>query len=347
MKISNTVWFWGLQIFGWCLVITTRRIDEIIKLEYPHKYFSIFYALSYIVFGIFCTAVLRYYLKKQLSFDQYKKREILQISIAYFITSIVLSSLFFIRNPIRERYLTQIGKINTDTFLVSTLNSFLLIFFWLFFYFLIKNSRRINENRLERLQLEAHLKEAQLNTLKGQINPHFMFNSLNNIRGLMLEDVEKSREMITRLSEMLRSSLTQNDTHKIPLRDEITMVKNYIELSKIQFEKRLKFSQEIDPSLHHIEVPPMLIQMLVENAIKHGISNQKNGGVVTLNVFRSHKKIHIKVTNTGILNPSKKTTRIGLDNIKNRIQLLYSGNASFSMVQEDDHVVTTIQIPMP
>ena len=168
------------------------------------------YSITTLFFGVLCTALARYFLKNQLSFDQYKKREIIQISIAYIITSLLLSVSFFITNPIRNRYANHIEKFDKNTFLENMFSSFLIVFIWLFFYFLIKNSRRINEYKLERLQLETNLNEAQLNTLKGQINPHFMFNSLNNIKGLIREDAEKSREMITRLSEMLRYSLAKN-----------------------------------------------------------------------------------------------------------------------------------------
>jgi LytS/YehU family sensor histidine kinase len=131
----------------------------------------------------------------------------------------------------------------------------------------------LNKSRETRLELESNLKESQLNTLKGQINPHFMFNSLNNIRGLMLEDVTAARNMLTSLSETLRYSLTKSESNSIALEDELDMVKNYIELSKIQLESRLQFESFIDENSLSTQIPPMIIQMLIENAIKHGISN--------------------------------------------------------------------------
>ena len=97
---------------------------------------------------------------------------------------------------------------------------------WLVTYLVIKLLLKLNRDRIERLELNTTLKQAQLNTLKGQINPHFMFNSLNNIRGLMLEDVEKSREMLTKLSEILRYSLTKNNVDSIPVHEELEVVEN-------------------------------------------------------------------------------------------------------------------------
>jgi len=346
MKFTNTIWFWFLQIFGWGLFILVQRLNEVFNTDYPDKYYVILYSLATIFFGVFCTTLLRYYLKKQLSFDQYKKSEIVQISIAYFITSFLLSLSFFIVNPLHNLYVDNTKKISENTFLESLLGSFLIIFIWLFFYFLIKNSRRINENKLERLQLEAHLKDAQLNTLKGQINPHFMFNSLNNIRGLMLEDIEKSRDMITRLSEMLRYSLTKNNQDTITLEREIKMIENYIELSKIHLEGRLTYFNEIPSSLLGTEIPPMLIQMLIENAVKHGISDLEDGGIVFLKISESNNNLKIKVTNTGAINSAKNTTKIGLKNIEERLRLLYTGKAKFTLSEENNMVTALIQIPL-
>ncbi len=173
-----------------------------------------------------------------------------------------------------------------------------------------------------------------------------MFNSLNNIRGLMLEDVEKSRDMITRLSEMLRYSLTKNKIDTIVLKEELEMVDNYIELSKIQFEDRLRFSSQVDEKLLNVEIPPMIIQMLVENAIKHGISNLRNGGNISLSISESKKQLIIKVSNSGVLTESKSTTKVGLDNIKKRLALLYKDEASFFLKAEDNTVIATIKLPL-
>ncbi|WP_258928730.1 sensor histidine kinase [Flavobacterium davisii] len=155
--------------------------------------------------------------------------------------------------------------------------------------------------RIKQLELETNLREITLNTLKGQINPHFMFNSLNNIRGLILENPSKSREMLTRLSEMLRYSLTKSDTNKIVLEEEIEMVGNYIALSKIQLEDRLEYRTEIDRNTLKLFIPPMIVQMLVENAVKHGVSNIKEGGVVKLISKINKNELYLIVENTGFL----------------------------------------------
>jgi LytS/YehU family sensor histidine kinase len=173
-----------------------------------------------------------------------------------------------------------------------------------------------------------------------------MFNSLNNIRGLMLEDVEKSREMLTKLSEMLRYSLTKNSVDGIALEEELEMVDNYIALSKIQFEDRLQFNKEIEPDTLSVHIPPMIVQLLVENAAKHGISNLKHGGRIKLSAQKNGEALHIQVKNTGKLSIAKDSTQLGLKNIKQRLKLLYGDTASFDLNEIGDEVVADVKIPL-
>ena len=182
--------------------------------------------------------------------------------------------------------------------------------------------------------------------MKSQINPHFMFNSLNNIRGLMLEDVDRSREMLTKLSEMLRYSLTKNNIDAIAVEEELEMVDNYIDLSKIQFEDRLEFVKDIQKDCLHIQIPPMIIQLLVENAAKHGISNLKNGGRISLKISKGNDELSIQVANTGELRISKNSTQLGLNNIRQRLKLLYGDEAQFSLAEVDNEVIADIKIPL-
>jgi LytS/YehU family sensor histidine kinase len=173
-----------------------------------------------------------------------------------------------------------------------------------------------------------------------------MFNSLNNIRGLMLEDIDRARNMLTSLSETLRYSLTKSDSNAIALEDELEMVENYIEISKIQFENRLRFNTNIDNYTLNILIPPMIIQMLVENAIKHGISNLKEGGTIILSTTLITNQLSIEVANTGILSQSKDSTQLGIKNIEKRLELLYGDAATFNIKEKENQVIATIKIPV-
>lgn len=345
MKLSNNILFWVLQLFGWGVPSTLNAFGKYFNGTLKTDYI-IAESILFIVSGITYSTCLRYYLKKNITFNKFSNREWLKIILSY----LFFSSLFFgsllLAKPLFEQFHDKEYNFTKIVYGVTLLNAFLYIFFWLLSYLSIKVNRSYRKNKIETLKLETELKASELNTLKGQINPHFMFNSLNNIRGLMLEDVEKSREMITRLSEMLRYSLTKNKIDTIALKEELEMVNNYIELSKIQFENRLQFSSQVDNKLLNIEIPPMIIQMLIENAIKHGISNIREGGSVILSIIEAQKKVIIKVSNSGALTENKSTTKVGIENIKKRLVLLYKDQASFTLKTENNLVIATIKLPL-
>ncbi|MEO0902886.1 MAG: histidine kinase, partial [Bacteroidota bacterium] len=158
--------------------------------------------------------------------------------------------------------------------------------------------------------------------------------------------VDKSREMLTKLSEILRYSMTKNNINSIPVEEELEVVDNYIDLSKIQFEDRLEFVKQIDESTLSLEIPPMVIQLLVENAVKHGISNLKHGGKIILSIKKDIDLLQIEVKNTGKLKIAHNTTQLGLKNIRQRLKLLYADKASFYLREIADEVVALIKIPL-
>ncbi len=346
IAISHNFWFWTLQIVGWGIPTGLNYSAKIAFESELELNYLIAEGLLTFIGGIGSTTLLRSYLKRSIQFDKFKSTEVLKLLIGFVATGLIFGLILLIALPLYKMFHGKDLEI-TNIFLINNIiNAFGFIFLWILFYTTIKSARKLRQNRIERLEMETTLKEAQLNTLKGQINPHFMFNSLNNIRGLMLEDVDKSREMITRLSEMLRYSLTKNNVDKIALQSELEMVDNYIALSKIQLEDRLHFSSEIEPALLKIEIPPMLIQMLIENAVKHGVANEKNGGNVFLKISEEQKKVFITITNTGTLDTESNSTKIGLKNIESRLQLIYGSSAKFSLSEKNHEVTALIQIPL-
>jgi two-component system LytT family sensor kinase len=347
MRTTQKIWFWLLQLIGWGFPAFINGWGKYISNATFNKNYIIAEATLFFVLGVFCSTLLRNYLKKHISFDRFLTKDFIKTLVSYVVVALLFSVLSIVLSYFLYQWYHEKRLEVTQLMVIYVfLNMYLFLFFWLIFYISIKFFLGIKQNRIERLQLETSLKESQLNTLKGQINPHFMFNSLNNIRGLMLEDVEKSREMITRLSEMLRYSLSKSATDKITLQEELEMVENYIALSKIQFEDRLAFESIVDDMLLKEEIPPMIIQMLVENAVKHGISNQKKGGKVTVQILKKNDELFIQVSNTGKIHATKESTKVGLKNIQNRLTLLYGNKAHFSLIDRDNEVVANIKIPM-
>ena len=145
---------------------------------------------------------------------------------------------------------------------------------------------------------------------------------------------------------MLRYSLTKNSIDGIALEEELEMVDNYIALSKIQFEDRLEFKKEIAPDTLAIQIPPMIVQLLVENAAKHGIANLKAGGVIELITHKNEEALFIQVKNTGRLQIAKGSTQLGLKNINQRLKLLYGDKATFSLKEAQNEVIADVKIPL-
>jgi len=343
--------FWTVQLLGWGgLMIFSYQFTPDFDGFKGSSIFKLLLLVSFLS-GVISTSLLRFYLKRSLSLDSFGLRELSKITVGI----LVASAIYYLMNfsagsfegfyPKDEVKIPEIYRLDFNRVL-AVFSSILTIVAWTVFYMAVKIVFKLNKDRLERSELDATLRQAQLNTLKGQINPHFMFNSLNNIRGLMLEDVEKSREMLTKLSEMLRYSLTKNDVNAIALEEELEMVDNYIDLAKIQLEDRLTFSKDIAPESLGTAIPPMIVQLLVENAVKHGISNLKKGGKIVVQVKHLANTICIKVFNTGKLQIAKQSTQLGLKNIKQRLRLLYGQRATFTLKEKAGEVEATIRIPL-
>ena len=347
MKFKSHIWFYLIQTLSWGLFALINILFKMAKAPVLDKNYIIAEGFIFFSTALLISSLLRHFIKKNNLFNSTKNNTIIQIASALIVSVLLLSILVLgLAYLSYDLFHDDSITLSSTLILVTLINTFIYLFIWLMCYRIIKMTQAFRQHKEERLNLEATLKESELNTLKGQINPHFMFNSLNNIRGLMLEDVAKSREMITCLSDMLRYSLTQNKVDFIALKDELEMVSNYIALSKIQLESRLQYNQNIDANLLATNIPPMVIQMLLENAIKHGISDLIKGGDINLDIYTLEKQLVIKVTNTGLLKTDKTSTKVGLKNIKKRLDLLYKNEANFTLEEKDKTVIATIKLPL-
>ena len=339
--------FWILQIGSW----TCLNFLSALALKELSASFILFTSIGGALVGIGASTPLRYFLKRKVNFKAPELSDFLKVlgygaaaAILYAALSFAMGYLYGKIGPeITEKEMIFFKSYNSIWLLIFS--SLLTMAMWTTGYLVIKLLINANRARIERLELNDTLKQAQLNTLKGQINPHFMFNSLNNIRGLMLEDVDRARDMLTKLSEMLRYSLTSNSQNGITVEQELEMVRNYIELAKIQFEDRLTYEEAVSKDCRGAQIPPMVIQLLVENGVKHGLGNLKEGGRIHLGVDKKEEALHIEVRNTGKLQIAKDSTQLGLKNIRQRLKLLYGEQAHFELKEEADEVVARINIP--
>ena len=160
---------------------------------------------------------------------------------------------------------------------------------WTGVYVQLTLSRRRRERQV---QLQLALREAELRALEAQINPHFLFNCLNSIRALVVEDPRKAQDMITRFATLLRYNLNHDARHTVPLAAEAEVVADYLALEKVRFEDRLRLQVAIDPAAATLLVPPMILQTLVENAMKHGIARLPQGGDLQIRAAATQRNAH-------------------------------------------------------
>ncbi|MGI9530984.1 sensor histidine kinase [Lutimonas sp.] len=218
---------------------------------------------------------------------------------------------------------------------------------WILAYHLYHFYQREIDTARQNAELSIIAKQAQLDNLAVQLNPHFLFNSLNSIKSLVIEDPKTARRAIDLLSDILRSSLYEKDAALITIKDELGLVNDYIELEKVRFEERLNMTVHMDESLNNHQIPPLSIQLLVENAIKHGIDKRIQGGTIVLSIQQKKELLEIKVQNPGKILEKGSDNGIGLQNLSKRLLIQYNGEASLILKNESkDQVTATIQIPM-
>jgi LytS/YehU family sensor histidine kinase len=229
---------------------------------------------------------------------------------------------------------------------INTLNSGIFIIPWILIYYFFHYIERNRQQQMDTLKLSSMVKELELKTLKAHINPHFIFNALNSIRALIDENPARARKAITELSNMLRSGLQTDKLEFIPFERELNTVKDYLALEHIRFEDRLRIEYSIAENTLAQPVPPMMLQTLVENAIKHGIGKRVQGGQINI-ISRNEVGVHeLIVQNSGILIPSR-DEGFGLVSTQNRLQLLFGGKASLSIRQsEPDTVEAKLSLPI-
>lgn len=224
--------------------------------------------------------------------------------------------------------------------------------YWIVYGILIAfdNQRKFQQKQLELVQVETQLANAQLNALRLQLNPHFLFNTLNTISSLMVIDIKAGQRMVSKLGNLLRTVLDTNKRNIVPLKEEIAFIQDYLGIEQVRFQDRLQLKYEIDDTATQALVPSLLLQPLVENAIKHGFATQPDQGTITLNIKHEDDRIRIKLQDDGTGSAKSISeifdTGIGLKNVKDRLTLLYGDNYLLNIQTQPGHgFAVLIDIP--
>ena len=339
--------YWVFQIFGWSLyalinVFFAGLFDQLTG-------YMLIRLLFFLEVGLFFSHLMR---------ETIHRSAVLMKSLQYQVINFIILTLVFamlmalVQVPFE--IICDLRTINVSEraafhllFFKNFSTSSLLLFIWNSIYFMYHYVMKSRKQQMDTLQLEALVKELELKTIKAHINPHFIFNSLNSIRALIDENPPRARTAITELSNILRSSLSIDKGETVSFNDELKIVRDYLALENMRFEDRLKIEYDVEEETLSQQVPPMMLQTLVENAIKHGISKQVKGGIVKITSDMKGNFHELSVQNTGYLNGGAKETGFGLSSTQDRLSLLYGNKAKFEIKQIDPSIVEAkVMIPL-
>lgn len=193
--------------------------------------------------------------------------------------------------------------------------------------------RKYRDRELRNAQLEAQLTQAQLQALKMQLHPHFLFNTLNTISSLMHKNVQDADRVLARLGDLLRASLRNSGVHEVSLREELEFLRRYLEIEQMRFGERLKVDIRVDPELLELKVPSFILQPLVENSIRYAVGSRNTGGLIKISAGRRNGRLTLSVKDDGpgltVDSGMTGSEGVGLQNTRARLQQLYGDNHEF------------------
>ncbi len=214
------------------------------------------------------------------------------------------------------------------------------------FYYVVLAEQASREAQERALEARVLARDAELKALRAQVNPHFLFNCLNSISALTSVDAAKAREMCILLADFLRTTLRVGGKETIALEEELTLIRGYLAIEKVRFGARVRMEEEVENEALGVALPPLLLQPLVENAIRHGIANLPEGGVIGLSVHREQNDVSIVVENSfDPDSPAPLKTGLGLDNVRRRLRARYGDDASISAGADGDRFMVKLRLP--
>ncbi len=329
--------YWWCQILGWTAYFVTNVFFAYSYVGKVQTSYLVDFAIL-IAFGLLSTHLLRKLINRQNWFQySFEKQVLLFFCLMIGSGVIIYLGATLVGNLLRP----ESNKLFTRRQVVGgLLSNFLITSIWWLIYFIWHYIDRSRNTQLDKLKLESTVKELELKTIKSQLNPHFIFNALNSIRALVDENPQRARTAITELSNILRSSMQVEKVETVSLENELNIVKDYLALENIRFEERLKVQYDIDPETLELPIPPLMLQTLVENAIKHGISRVVNGGVVRISSHMRQMQHELTIENTGqIMGNIINGQGFGLQSTRQRLSLLFGRRASFDIYNKNEQTV--------
>jgi len=339
--------YWQFQVGGWGLLVLSNLVF-LISIDRLDANDVERLILGFLL-GIGCTHVMRSFIVRY---------RLMSLPLEKLIPAFLLLTLCFaVVGGITESWIRlQLGiNIRPERRMSFMSRAYLRIFngfttflIWNLLYYVYHFVEMTRGRELDRLRLQHEVKELELKTLRAHINPHFLFNALNSIRSLIDHDPPQAREAVTVMSRILRSSLQSDTSRTVPLERELEVVADYLALERIRFEDRLRTAFDIDPETLGLPVPPMMLQTLVENGIKHGIARRIDGGVLSIRSRLDGPFHKIVVGNSGQLDGSDAdASGFGIRSTSDRLSILFGRDARFSLRNAGpDTVEACVRIPL-
>ena len=332
--MSKQKLYWLCQLFGWSLLIAVEYTAYVLEDGFDPD--MLYFAVANVFLGISLTHLYRLMIKRwnwvRLPFSRLAPRVLLSVLVLALIMTIV-------NLPVDRIIVPQHLVAEPFLFLGYILSWGKSMLTWVLTYTTYHYLEQSRNAEIEKILLKTSIRETEAKVLRSQLNPHFVFNALNSIRALIYENPIKAQQSVTQLSNLLRNSLLADRRKTVELREEIKTVEDYLALEKVRYEDRLTSRINIDGRTLFWQVPPMMLQTLVENGIKHGVSTAVGGGFIDIQSSLIADKLHIVIRNTGVLGDKEASGGFGLANTAQRLRLLYGPDAQFQIFQEEETVV--------
>ncbi len=331
--------YWTLQIIAWfgiayILLLINKSNGVLVNGA------GLVLLLVFAVLGIFLSHAQRFVYLKFNILNGKAALVLFFIAISCFVTAFLFQSIYesigFVLLPTKNEFTWRLffGQWIVMSSLFGT---------WSLIYFVNHYFRKIRISEIENIKLSAQKQSVELALMRSQLNPHFLFNSLNSLKALISENPEFAKIGITKLSNILRNILIYSKRPLVSVDEEMQFVRDYLDLEKIRFEERLSYSELLDDKLMNFQIPPMTIQSLVENAVKHGIGRLRAGGHIEIQIQKLPADIEISVSNDGKIYETG-DTRVGLKNTTSRLESVFGEKVSLSLKEENNKVIAKIII---
>lgn len=339
--MTKTRLYWLLQIVGWTGAMAFEYLPY--ALQYGFSTSEFFMTVANIFMAIILTHFYRLIVQKWNWSNLPISRLIIRMGLSVAVLGTIMT---MFNHPIDKQILADNLANQPFVFWGYMANWAKLMLTWVLSYTIYYYVEQHRLSDLEKIMYKTSIREAEAKVLRSQLNPHFTFNALNSIRALIVENPEKAQQGITQLSNILRNALLVDRKKTVDLREELKTVEDYLNLEKIRYEDRLQYKMETDPASLYCQVPPMMLQTLVENGVKHGISKRIQGGSINIKTELTDDTLKISIINNGILE-TKDSNGIGLKNTAERLSLLYGVDAHIEIKQiTDDEVLVELSIPL-